>query len=657
MRWTSPNTGNGRYRLGVGALEGRGYDVLGVTLHGPAPIGTLFVPFSSGVHALYGLNGAGKSRVLAAIRDTLQGRKVGLGGSVHLRFRDRPGEPRSALEGDIIDAARRSLGDVLNAGEMLVDLEEERQAVEGGSLIDLVAVMARTDGRRAKDLDQIDDAAATGGLVSLEAIGKDTGRWAVWASVSADIAAGRGEYERIRRLLGADVKAMLEHTDVLGTLPLAWKDFAGPTPPDRPSWVPLESVRLGELDGPQGHEGAVVHVLEPDVPIDQVDDATCELITVGEEELFAHEPSGQLMPEPEAVRQSISDHVTDLLTSIVGPGVSLEFVFGSGRDRIHGVAPHWIFCDERGTRIPITDASSSRRRWAVAAIELNLRGADVDTEAPVLLLSDEPEAGFHSTAVERLRTGLVSWASNTGAMALVATHAADILDPGRVELWHVRRDFEGRVTIDPGVSLDDDVETGLTPAQRFAKARAFLVVEGEHDELVLRELFGDEMDRLWVQVLPLRGAPRVRALPNSEWLLKFTKAPFLIVLDKIGAEATDAWGAARAAFAVGDVEEARRQIARVKDARPRSDEQGFLSSLGREAIETEVLDRLHVAFMTCDDILDYLDNPSDLARLKRKGDLTSEMVRAAVPKDEIHPDLVGLLSKVTEIIDACPGDL
>jgi hypothetical protein len=78
------------------------------------------------------------------------------------------------------------------------------------------------------------------------------------------------------------------------------------------------------------------------------------------------------------------------------------------------------------------------------------------------------------------------------------------------------------------------------------------------------------------------------------------------------------------------------------------------SALGREAIETGVLDRLHVTLMTCDDVLDYLDNPKELARLKKKDILTAEMVRAAVPMDEIHPDPVGLLSKLTEIIGSGP---
>lgn len=48
----------------AGALQ---IEVIGARLIGPAPIEDLWIPVEPGVHALYGKNGAGKSRILRAL--------------------------------------------------------------------------------------------------------------------------------------------------------------------------------------------------------------------------------------------------------------------------------------------------------------------------------------------------------------------------------------------------------------------------------------------------------------------------------------------------------------------------------------------------------------------------------------------------------------
>lgn len=49
------------------------FDIIGARLHGPDPIEDVFVPWRGGLSALYGLNGAGKSRILGALRDLYAG--------------------------------------------------------------------------------------------------------------------------------------------------------------------------------------------------------------------------------------------------------------------------------------------------------------------------------------------------------------------------------------------------------------------------------------------------------------------------------------------------------------------------------------------------------------------------------------------------------
>ena len=68
------------------------FEILGARLYGPAPIADVWVPWRSGVSALYGLNGAGKTRVLQALSDLYQGvrcRDTWWESSIILRLTDR----------------------------------------------------------------------------------------------------------------------------------------------------------------------------------------------------------------------------------------------------------------------------------------------------------------------------------------------------------------------------------------------------------------------------------------------------------------------------------------------------------------------------------------------------------------------------------------
>jgi len=54
-------------------LECDGYRVLGVTIDGPDPLGRIHHDLRPGLSVLYGLNGVGKTRYLAALRATMLG--------------------------------------------------------------------------------------------------------------------------------------------------------------------------------------------------------------------------------------------------------------------------------------------------------------------------------------------------------------------------------------------------------------------------------------------------------------------------------------------------------------------------------------------------------------------------------------------------------
>lgn len=163
-------------------------------------------------------------------------------------------------------------------------------------------------------------------------------------------------------------------------------------------------------------------------------------------------------------------------------------------------------------------------------------------------MSDEPEAGVHRTGEEQVVSGLISLTADGGRAGIFATHSPAFWGEPSARMVHVRR---GGASNDTEVSVPDelphDIELGLTKADLLALRRVFVIVEGEHDKIVLENLFPVELRLAFAQILVLRGGSRASSAAHAEWLLDASDAPFLIVLDNVGEPAIrDAWNEALA---------------------------------------------------------------------------------------------------------------
>ena len=92
------------------------------------------------------------------------------------------------------------------------------------------------------------------------------------------------------------------------------------------------------------------------------------------------------------------------------------------------------------------------------------------------------------------------------------------------------------ITADVWGTLDQRTsEAGLgSRAQLLQIARAFLIVEGAHDEEVVRHFYREALDRNRIVVLPSRGAQKARSLIEAE-LLALLDVPMIILFDDIHA--------------------------------------------------------------------------------------------------------------------------
>jgi hypothetical protein len=128
------------------------------------------------------------------------------------------------------------------------------------------------------------------------------------------------------------------------------------------------------------------------------------------------------------------------------------------------------------------------------------------------------------------------------APLVVASHSPELLRNPDSRLLHVRRNAQGRIDpVDLQLPTRDHLdELGLDLVDTLTLVRRFVVVEGDHDREVLRVLLGDELDRLGAQVVPMHGSNNLAATLDSQFMLDFTDAGIVVVLDNASAEfATD----------------------------------------------------------------------------------------------------------------------
>jgi hypothetical protein len=198
-------------------------------------------------------------------------------------------------------------------------------------------------------------------------------------------------------------------------------------------------------------------------------------------------------------------------------------------------------------------------------------------------------------------------------MVLTASHAPAFLDV-RVEarLHHVSR-LRGYPTalrdVDLGTtSLTSETATqlGLTPSDLLQLTRVFVLVEGTHDEIVLNELIGADIQRAGGRIIPINGALHARSIADARILFDATDAAVVFVLDNVnGPAALKIWEQATARYLEGKHKEAKATLAGLSKLGS-GGEVLWLQALGERAIDARVLHRIRPYGLEKRDILCYL---------------------------------------------------
>lgn len=254
-----------------------------------------------------------------------------------------------------------------------------------------------------------------------------------------------------------------------------------------------------------------------------------------------------------------------------------------------------------------SDGSRAEVRWLEFALQAN--------QDWVFL--DEPEGGLHRTAEADLAQAIASpaWLSRDknawdkerdegeSRTIVVATHSPEFLALPQAHVVHVDGGQARPLT---SVERENLSALGLRPSDLLSRVKTFLLVEGEHDRIVLETLIGDELKQLRVAIVAARGAKNMKDVFDSQVLFDFSDANLVALLDNIDAQTVhDLWNSARDLAAVGKVDEAA-SILRTKLPRSESGENRFLAEFLTRALQTGEHERVAAWGLSKADVLLYL---------------------------------------------------
>ena len=326
-----------------------------------------------------------------------------------------------------------------------------------------------------------------------------------------------------------------------------------------------------------------------------------------------------------ALEGELSERASEYLECLLETSLELRLrVFGPDK-WLDGEVLTWTAIDRSGVELSIEQLSKAQSRWATVAIQLAL--LDHQAGLPTVIVLDEPEAALHRRAERHMVRGLSSIAKSINATVIVATHSPALLRSEGARLVHVRRDSAGNAVVEPmTLELRERIEElGLDTVDLVQFCRKALLVEGQHELVILQELFREELSDAGVEVLALRGASNLKNASDAQLLFRFTDADLVVMLDNENSQRiTDIWNRACEAHDGG-----RDHLVVLAELASKdwTAESKFLNEFCSQAIHLSSRNRISFSMMSLPDIIDYLP------------------VKAIAPKAQLHGDWPALRAR------------
>lgn len=605
-------------------LDGQGFEIIGLSLFGPHPVDAVHMEIDKRLTVLYGLNGSGKTTILREAESVLRGVGRGHPGGasshlscLHVRLtglgNDTDTFQLSPFEESLFDSLVTSESDPDGVLPDSTRRERWRQ---------ILSEILRDD----LDEEWIWDMPLLAQQKSIAFCLVPTGTperpaWGAYLGVElsetqwGSLADYREKLREIQtRLLAEDKKAVRALWALKNPVP-GW-DFDQypwtrvPSDPEArdylrhwPKSFPVPVSALGEVFT------SPVHVISDSGTIVSTRDDTNRMLVrrAKEHGEIADASTTDLNKQFSAAVSPLQESANRFL-ELTGPhffGLALDLK--SPSEWFVGEVPEWTATVD-GQVISMGRLSGAELRWALTALQWALTG--LDASRPQVFIIDEPERSLHRTRERELPQMLKNLCISSENMAvLAASHAPAFLDGVDASLHHVSRRHAYPTVLHSGTSAltSQTAETlGLSPSDLLQLTRVFLLVEGEHDEIVIQALCGDFLEAAQVKIIPMRGGRKLPGTVESQVLFDFTDAHLVAVLDNVRTEEIRAgWMEAQTRYLSGDASEAIEYLSGEFKQHKGTEYEWIVEWLSR-ALKKGVHERMEPYGLAARDIIEYL---------------------------------------------------
>lgn len=530
-----------------------------------------------GLSIVYGLNGAGKSRLLRGIRDAIGGVASPVGVRLIVRLPDAvtssdsmpttAGQPKSVLQAVADSLATPAEMDSWSDDRWGAPVQLQTSPANALRIVNRYL----SDNSRSVGFEDVVSEIARDRLFALNPVGsKEAPAWDAWLVADPNS-------ESISRLLtrlndpSEDSMELFEESPVrlggdgdavstnptFGSIDLTPYGFVVGVGP-RDSWVP--TLRLvGPID------------LGLDLIDFSADINIATRVLLNEQSHALREIEGVSFDQKaldvwiDAKSNDLRDAVNACLRQVLLDPPEASLVVANASSRFARPSAEWRFArlggGPRHVDIELSQLSRSEQAWAEIAIsdalywdsreffeahrDLAPWARVVDPRRPALSIYDEPEAALHRSGEELIARYLKNQASDPRRVSVAATHSPELLDSDPTSIYEVARGagVRGRSVVRPlDLGAIASLENlGLNPSDLLRLSRVILLVEGRHDEVVLDAFVGSRLRAARVKVLPLRGISnqKLRSTVESRVLFDHTSAQLVTVVDNLDPDYVD----------------------------------------------------------------------------------------------------------------------
>lgn len=592
--------------------------VIGFVLSAVPGLEYTYIPATPGLTVLYGLNGAGKSRILNAISSIWTGEKSGAAALVQLPPARKADYSVFSLEYRLVEAWKPSALvklDFLASYVAAADFEAISEEALDADLQPIAPDLPDPFHGPLPDgwVDEVRQEMLAQRLILITPDGTSgSSSWTVshaamedtkYPAITAELRRGQDDY----RMFDEDVDATYlaeyhRNAEDQWLETAALLDFGNG---QYSTYGPLIGVPVRASDRNAEFRFAHVGLARFDPTRDDLRGQLKDVLSrIG---VWDDEAGAVTSGVHEAVRL-IEDAANERYGSILIDAPRLEL-------RVRPVSEWWSNDPIRWTfgpqGLPLEAMSRAERHWADWAIANSIhayRYRDEPGMPSTLLLLDEPEAALHRSAEAHMARALDAYSTEAGRHVIVASHSPELIGLSDACLLEVKRHANnGKSAVAPlqRVDLEALGGLGLTPSDLLRRQRGFLLVEGQHDEILLRAWIGRELEELRVELLPLRGGRKLPGTIESRVLFDFTDAHLFVVLDNVDAEdIRSAWLDAEARYLADGAAVASEQLrGRLGSG---SDEAEWLAQWLSRALERGRQERVTPYGLRQGDIIEYL---------------------------------------------------